>query len=260
MPATTDLTTRATELLHELAGPDAVFREHQLEAIADLVDGSRARAVRAAHRLGQVGRLLRRHGAAARARRRPDADRLAAARAHAQPDRRGRSGWGSARRHGQLDQPRRVGRGRGAAGRRRRRRPAADQPRAAEQPAVPRARMLPLFASSGRAARRRRGALHLRLGPRLPAGLPAASRDMLARLPEGVGVLCTTATANDRVVADVEEQLRTGHAAPRSSPTAARSGARACASRSSSCPARPTGSPGWRRTSTSCRARGSSTR
>jgi ATP-dependent DNA helicase RecQ len=36
--------------------------------------------------------------------------------------------------------------------------------------------------------------------------------DMLERLPAGVGVLCTTATANDRVVADVEEQLRTGHA------------------------------------------------
>ncbi len=35
--------------------------------------------------------------------------------------------------------------------------------------------------------------------------------DMLARLPKGVGVLCTTATANDRVVADVQEQLRTGH-------------------------------------------------
>jgi ATP-dependent DNA helicase RecQ len=35
--------------------------------------------------------------------------------------------------------------------------------------------------------------------------------DMLERLPAGVGVLCTTATANDRVVADVEEQLRTGH-------------------------------------------------
>ena len=30
---------------------------------------------------------------------------------------------------------------------------------------------------------------------------------MLARLPDGVAVLCTTATANDRVVADVEEQL-----------------------------------------------------
>ena len=36
--------------------------------------------------------------------------------------------------------------------------------------------------------------------------------EMLERLPAGVGVLCTTATANDRVVADVEEQLRTGHA------------------------------------------------
>jgi ATP-dependent DNA helicase RecQ len=32
-------------------------------------------------------------------------------------------------------------------------------------------------------------------------------RDMIARLPEGVAVLGTTATANDRVVADVTEQL-----------------------------------------------------
>src|SRR5918992_4208012 len=37
--------------------------------------------------------------------------------------------------------------------------------------------------------------------------------EMLERLPEGVAVLGTTATANDRVVADVEEQLRAGHAA-----------------------------------------------
>jgi len=37
--------------------------------------------------------------------------------------------------------------------------------------------------------------------------------DMLERLPEGVPVLCTTATANDRVVADVEEQLSVGRAA-----------------------------------------------
>src|SRR5688572_12626101 len=44
MPATTDLATRATELLHALAGPDAVFREHQLEAIADLVE-DRARVL-----------------------------------------------------------------------------------------------------------------------------------------------------------------------------------------------------------------------
>ena len=35
-------------------------------------------------------------------------------------------------------------------------------------------------------------------------------RDMLARLPEGVPVLGTTATANDRVVADVVEQLGDG--------------------------------------------------
>ena len=37
--------------------------------------------------------------------------------------------------------------------------------------------------------------------------------DMLERLPEGVPVLCTTATANDRVVGDVEEQLSIGRAA-----------------------------------------------
>lgn len=37
--------------------------------------------------------------------------------------------------------------------------------------------------------------------------------DMLDRLPEGVGVLCTTATANDRVVADVSDQLSAGRGA-----------------------------------------------
>jgi ATP-dependent DNA helicase RecQ len=38
-------------------------------------------------------------------------------------------------------------------------------------------------------------------------------RDMIARLPEGVAVLGTTATANDRVVADVTEQFESdGHA------------------------------------------------
>jgi ATP-dependent DNA helicase RecQ len=35
--------------------------------------------------------------------------------------------------------------------------------------------------------------------------------EMLERLPAGVAVLCTTATANDRVVADVADQLRVGH-------------------------------------------------
>jgi ATP-dependent DNA helicase RecQ len=37
-------------------------------------------------------------------------------------------------------------------------------------------------------------------------------RDVLARLSRDVAVLCTTATANDRVVADVSEQLRLGAA------------------------------------------------
>src|SRR6185295_8385401 len=34
--------------------------------------------------------------------------------------------------------------------------------------------------------------------------------EVLERLPQGVAVLCTTATANDRVVADVAEQLQLG--------------------------------------------------
>src|SRR3954451_22570638 len=43
MPTTTPETveTEALALLRELAGPDATFREHQLEAVVDLVDGRR---------------------------------------------------------------------------------------------------------------------------------------------------------------------------------------------------------------------------
>src|SRR5918997_6002283 len=37
MSDTATLEARATELLHELAGPEAAFREHQLEAMRDLV-------------------------------------------------------------------------------------------------------------------------------------------------------------------------------------------------------------------------------
>src|SRR6186713_2957833 len=36
-------------------------------------------------------------------------------------------------------------------------------------------------------------------------------QDMLTALPSGVAVLCTTATANDRVVADITDQLALGH-------------------------------------------------
>ena len=45
---------------------------------------------------------------------------------------------------------------------------------------------------------------------------------MLERLPTGVGVLGTTATANDRVVADVEEQLRRRRRRVQDLPRAAR--------------------------------------
>ena len=124
------------------------------------------------------------------------------------------------------------------AARGRRRRPAADQPRAAQQPAVPRG-----DAAAVRRARRaaggRRGALHLGLGPRLPARTTGGiARRCSTRLPDGVAVLCTTATANDRVVADVAEQLASAHAgAAAHLPRPARARV-ACAWRSSSCPAR----------------------
>ena len=57
-----------------------------------------------------------------------------------------------------------------------------------------------------RAAGHRRGPLHLRLGLRLPARLPAPDPDA-ARLAPGTPVLATTATANARVTADVAAQL-----------------------------------------------------
>ena len=124
---------------------------------------------RAAHRLGQVGGLLRRHRAAAQPGRRADRHRLAAAGPDAQPD-RGRRPRRHPRGHDQLDQQRRLGRDLRRDQPRRGRR-AAGEPGAAQQPGVPRRGAAP--AGRGRrAAGRRRGALHLRLGPRLPAGLP----------------------------------------------------------------------------------------
>jgi ATP-dependent DNA helicase RecQ len=51
--------------------------------------------------------------------------------------------------------------------------------------------------------------------------------EVLERLPAGVAVLCTTATANDRVVADVADQLKVGHAGELKT-TADRSAGRVC--------------------------------
>src|SRR3954464_9269386 len=106
------------ELLRRLAGPDATFREHQREAITDLVE-DRARVL-CVQRTGWgksavyfvATSMLREHGAgrargAAGARPGAGADRLAAAGADAQPDRGGHEAR-HPRAHGQLDQPRRV--------------------------------------------------------------------------------------------------------------------------------------------------------
>ena len=191
---------------------------------------------------GKSRGVLRRHRAAARRGRRAGADRVAAARADAQPDRRGRAAR-HPRAHDQLDQPRRVGRGARAA-RRRRGRPAADQPRAAQQPAVPR-RDAAAVRRARRAARGRRGALHLATGGTTSGPTTGASAEMLERLPDGVAVLGTTATANDRVVADVVEQLGRRRRAVRTyrgplGPLEPAPGGRRAARR------RPTGSRGWR--------------
>ena len=202
----TAIDTRAQQHLQALAGPQAQFREHQLDAVRDLVE-DRARVL-CVQRTGWGKRPCTswRPRCCARAVPGPDADRLPAAGADAQPDRRGgrlglrahtinstnRDAWSEVSALLEADavdllliSPERL-----------------NNPQFREQ-------MLPVFAA-------RVGLLvvdeahcisdwghdfrpdYRRIG------------DMLDRLPDGVGVLCTTATANDRVVADVSEQLSAG--------------------------------------------------
>ena len=252
MTETATLDARATELLHELAGPEAAFREHQLEAVRDLV-ADRARVL-CVQRTGWgksavyflATALLRERGAgpalivspllALMRNQIAAAERLGISALTINSTNRGE--WDEVRALLADDavdllliSPERL-----------------NNPRFRED-------MLPLFAS--------------RVGLVVVDEAHCISdwghdfrpdyrrlRDMLAALPEGVPVLGTTATANDRVVGDVEEQLGGGgQDLPRRS-----SAARACASRSSSCPGRRTGWPGWRRGSSSCPAPGSSTR
>ena len=173
---------RAGALLHELAGPDARFREHQLEAVRDLVE-DRARVL-CVQRTGWgksavyflATALLRERGAGpalivspllALMRNQIAAAERLGIRAHT-INSTNRDEWDEVAR----------------AARRRRGRPAADQPRAAQQPALPR-RAAAAVRRARRARRRRRGALHLRLGPRLPAGLPAHRRACSRGLPDG---------------------------------------------------------------------------
>ncbi len=72
--------------------------------------------------------------------------------------------------------------------------------------------------------------------------------DMLERLPEGVAVLCTTATANDRVVADVAEQLRVGRAGRAADLPRAAGRVEPAPRGRRAARARPTAWRGWRRT------------
>ena len=205
MPATLD---RADELLARLAGPEARFREHQLEAVRDLVE-DRARVL-CVQRTGWgksavyfiATALLREQGAGpalivspllALMRNQIAAAEKLGIRAHT-INSTNRDAWAEVRQLLADD--------------------AVDllliSPERLNNPQF-RTEMLPLFAE--------------RVGLLVVDEAHCISdwghdfrpdyrriQDMLEQLPEGVAVLCTTATANDRVVADVAEQLALGHA------------------------------------------------
>ena len=194
---------RALDLLHDLAGPDAEFREHQLEAVRDLVDDqARVLCVQrtgwgksAVYFIAAV--LLRERGAGpalivspllALMRNQIAAAERLGIRAHT-INSTNRDAWEEVRALLESD--------------------AVDllliSPERLDNPQF-RADFLPLFAQ-------RVGLLVIDEAHCISDWghdfRPDYRRleEMLARLPEGVAVLCTTATANDRVVADVEEQL-----------------------------------------------------
>src|SRR3954467_9836526 len=210
MTAATPVTdARAEQLLIELAGPGARFREHQLEAVRDLVE-DRARVL-CVQRTGWgksavyfvATKLLREAGAGptlivspllALMRNQIAAAELLGIRAHT-VNSTNRDAWGEVRSLLEAD--------------------AVDvlliSPERLNNPQF-RSAMLPLFAE-------RVGLLVIDEAHCISDWghdfRPDYRRiaEMLERLPGGVPVLCTTATANDRVVADVEEQLRVGQAA-----------------------------------------------
>ncbi len=209
MPPSTELAARATTLLQDLAGSEATFREHQLEAIADLVE-DRARVL-CVQRTGWgksavyfIATALLRSDPARPAgptlivspllalmRNQIAAARRLGIRAHT-VNSTNRDAWSEISALLDAD--------------------AVDllliSPERLNNPQF-RARMLPAFAA-------RVGLLVVDEAHCISDWghdfRPDYRRiaEMLERLPDGVGVLCTTATANDRVVADVEEQLRLG--------------------------------------------------
>ena len=198
---TAAFTDRAPELLARLAGPGAQFREHQLEAVRDLVE-DRARVL-CVQRTGWgksavyfiATALLRERGAGpalivspllALMRNQIAAAAALGIRAHT-VNSTNRDEWEHVQQLLADD--------------------AVDlllvSPERLNNPAF-RERMLPLFAS-------RAGLLVVDEAHCVSDWghdfRPDYRRiaDVLAALPEGVGVLATTATANDRVVADVQE-------------------------------------------------------
>jgi ATP-dependent DNA helicase RecQ len=205
MPTAT-VDERATELLHALAGPDASFRPHQLEAVRDLVaDRGRVLCVQrtgwgksAVYFLATA--LLRERGAGpalivspllALMRNQIAAAERLGIRAHT-VNSTNRDAWEEVQ--GLLAED------------------AIDllliSPERLNNPQF-RDAMLPLFAE-------RVGLLVVDEAHCISDWghdfRPDYRRlaEMLERLPDGVAVLGTTATANDRVVADVEAQLRAG--------------------------------------------------
>ncbi len=205
MSATT-MTTRAEALLQTLAGPDARFREHQLEAVCDLVD-DHARVL-CVQRTGWgksavyfvATALLRERGAGptlivspllALMRNQLEAARRLGLRAHT-INSTNRGAWDEVGRLLRDD--------------------AVDllliSPERLNNPTF-REELLPVFAA-------RVGLLVIDEAHCISDWghdfRPDYRRigDMLQRLAPGAAVLCTTATANDRVVADVAEQLRAG--------------------------------------------------
>jgi ATP-dependent DNA helicase RecQ len=206
--ATVTLETRAAALLAELAGPDATFRPHQLEAIRDLVE-DRARVL-CVQRTGWgksavyfiATALLRERGAGpalivspllALMRNQIAAAERLGIRAHT-INSTNRDAWEEVQRLLAED--------------------AVDllliSPERLNNPQF-RDTMLPLFVE-------RVGLLVVDEAHCISDWghdfRPDYRRlaEVLERLPAGVAVLCTTATANDRVVTDVADQLQVGHA------------------------------------------------
>ncbi len=208
MTAATTLEHRATTLLHELAGTGASFHEHQLEAVRDLVQG-RARVLcvqrtgwgksavyflaTALGREAGAGPTLIVSPLLALMRNQVAAAERIGIRAHT-VNSTNRDSWGEVRELLEGN--------------------AVDvlliSPERLNNPQF-RTGMLPLFAE-------RVGLLVVDEAHCISDWghdfRPDYRRlaEMLERLPSGVPVLCTTATANDRVIADIEEQLSIGHA------------------------------------------------